>query len=217
MNALRENPELMGTSVGMLRRAAHTLLYMARVSGNRSRFVRHQPRLLQFTMSQLMDSRVASTIADVLYELQKSPVTTQPTSSNDTLTAETAAAQNESQQNETEEPAEETDSDELNCNKDRVAAEDGSEEMLLSGADDNIKKELIFNDCESYDTPAAAPIFGGETREVSSPERPETYGETTGAVVEGNHFQASCPLPTDTEEMEAGGQQPVPVKMEISR
>ncbi|OUC48204.1 ARID/BRIGHT DNA binding domain protein, partial [Trichinella nativa] len=69
MPALRENPELMGTSVGMLRRAATTLLFMARIPACRARFAKHHIRLLHFTMSSLMDSRVASTIADVLYEL----------------------------------------------------------------------------------------------------------------------------------------------------
>ncbi|KHJ45631.1 ARID/BRIGHT DNA binding domain protein [Trichuris suis] len=71
MQALRENPELMGTSVGMLRRAASTLLCMARIPACRHRFARHHIRLLNFTMSSLMDSRVATTVADVLYELQR--------------------------------------------------------------------------------------------------------------------------------------------------
>lgn len=71
MQALRENPELMGTSVGMLRRAATVLQCLSKVPACRMKFFRHQQRLLQFTMSQLMDSRVAAIIADTLYELQK--------------------------------------------------------------------------------------------------------------------------------------------------
>lgn len=72
MQALRENPELMGTSVGMLRRAANTLHCLAKVADNQPKFERYQSRLLNFTMSQLMDSRVAATISDVLYELMNS-------------------------------------------------------------------------------------------------------------------------------------------------
>lgn len=73
MQALRENPELMGTSVGMLRRAANTLHCLAKVVDNQPKFERFQSRLLNFTMSQLMDSRVAATISDVLFELMNSP------------------------------------------------------------------------------------------------------------------------------------------------
>jgi len=72
MQALRENPELMGTSVGMLRRAANTLHCLAKVADNQPKFARYQSRLLNFTMSQLMDSRVAATISDVLFELMNS-------------------------------------------------------------------------------------------------------------------------------------------------
>lgn len=69
MQALRDNPELMGTSVGMLRRAAGVLQCLARVEACQPMFARHQQRLLQFTMSQLMDSRVAGIIADTLFQL----------------------------------------------------------------------------------------------------------------------------------------------------
>lgn len=71
MQALRDNPELIGTSVGMLRRAASSLLYMAKLPACHHKFNRYQQRLLHFTMSHLMDSRVAATIAETLYELQK--------------------------------------------------------------------------------------------------------------------------------------------------
>lgn len=71
MQALRENPELMGTSVGMLRRAASLLQHLCKVPACRKHFIKHQQRLLQFTMSQLMDSRVGAIIADTLYEVQK--------------------------------------------------------------------------------------------------------------------------------------------------
>lgn len=71
MQALRDNPELIGTSVGMLRRAASSLLFMAKLPACHPKFNRFQQRLLHFTMSHLMDSRVAATVAEALYELQK--------------------------------------------------------------------------------------------------------------------------------------------------
>lgn len=70
MTTLRDNPELMGTSVGMLRRAACMLKQLVKVPNAHRVFLKHQQRLLQFTMSQLMDSRVAGMIADTLFEIQ---------------------------------------------------------------------------------------------------------------------------------------------------
>uniref|UniRef100_A0A158R5U7 ARID domain-containing protein n=1 Tax=Syphacia muris TaxID=451379 RepID=A0A158R5U7_9BILA len=74
MLALRENPELVGTSVGMLRKAAMIMLHLSRVPVCRKQFFKHQQLLLQFTMSQLMDSKVGATIADVLYEMQRGDI-----------------------------------------------------------------------------------------------------------------------------------------------
>ncbi|XP_013384498.1 AT-rich interactive domain-containing protein 1B isoform X3 [Lingula anatina] len=68
INMLRDNPEMMGTSLDMLRRAAYTLLYLSRVPENRSLFLHHQERLLTLTMSQILDQHVAQILADVLYE-----------------------------------------------------------------------------------------------------------------------------------------------------
>ncbi|CAD6199593.1 unnamed protein product [Caenorhabditis auriculariae] len=71
MAALRDSPEMMGTSVGMLRRAASMLRMLIKVPGAYKFYIKHQHRLLQFTMSQLMDSRVAGMIADTLFEMQE--------------------------------------------------------------------------------------------------------------------------------------------------
>uniref|UniRef100_A0A1I7UY54 BAF250_C domain-containing protein n=1 Tax=Caenorhabditis tropicalis TaxID=1561998 RepID=A0A1I7UY54_9PELO len=71
MAALRDNPELMGTSVGMLRRAASMLRLLVKVPKAYKIYMKHQTRLLQFTMSQLMDSRVAGMVADTLFEIQE--------------------------------------------------------------------------------------------------------------------------------------------------
>lgn len=54
MAALRDNPELMGTSVGMLRRAASMLRLLVKVPKAYKIYMKHQTRLLQFTMSQLV-------------------------------------------------------------------------------------------------------------------------------------------------------------------
>lgn len=70
MAALRDNPELMGTSIGMLRRAATLLRHFSKLPETRKTFLKNTARLLQFTMSQLMDSRVAAYVAELLFEIQ---------------------------------------------------------------------------------------------------------------------------------------------------
>lgn len=65
---LRDNPEMMGTSLDMLRRAATVLLHLARVPENRKLFVHHQSRLLSLVMSQILDHNVASLLSDVLFQ-----------------------------------------------------------------------------------------------------------------------------------------------------
>ncbi|GIY39058.1 trithorax group protein osa [Caerostris darwini] len=71
INALRENPELMGTTLDMVRRAAGTLRCLAKVPSNRTLFLQHQQRLLALVMSQILDQGVASIIADVLFEVSR--------------------------------------------------------------------------------------------------------------------------------------------------
>lgn len=71
INALRENPELMGTTLDMVRRAAGTLRCLARVPTNRALFLQHQGRLLALVMSQILDQGVAGIVADVLYECSR--------------------------------------------------------------------------------------------------------------------------------------------------
>uniref|UniRef100_A0A1I7ZRV3 BAF250_C domain-containing protein n=1 Tax=Steinernema glaseri TaxID=37863 RepID=A0A1I7ZRV3_9BILA len=71
MTALRDSPELMGTSVGMLRRAATLLHSFCRVEECRKLFIKQQQRLLALSMSQLMDSRVAQMIVETLYEVPR--------------------------------------------------------------------------------------------------------------------------------------------------
>lgn len=55
-------------SLDMLRRAAMTLLNLARHSDNRPLFVQHEPRLLQLVMSQILEQKVAAMVAQVLYQ-----------------------------------------------------------------------------------------------------------------------------------------------------
>ena len=68
INALRENPELMGTTLDMVRRSASTLRCLSRVPENRQLFLQFQQRLLALVMSQILDQGVAGIIADVIYE-----------------------------------------------------------------------------------------------------------------------------------------------------
>ncbi|KFM78505.1 Trithorax group protein osa, partial [Stegodyphus mimosarum] len=64
---LRDKPELMGTTPGMVQRAANTLKNLALVPENQGLFIRYQPRLLSLVMSQVMDQELAAVIADVLF------------------------------------------------------------------------------------------------------------------------------------------------------
>lgn len=68
INALRENPELMGTTLDMVRRSASTLRCLSRVPDNRQLFLQFQQRLLALVMSQILDQGVAGIVADVIYE-----------------------------------------------------------------------------------------------------------------------------------------------------
>ena len=67
-SVLQSNPEVMGTSLDMLRRAASTLLHMARVPENRKLFLHHQSRLLTLVMSQILDTSITQIISDILFE-----------------------------------------------------------------------------------------------------------------------------------------------------
>ena len=65
---LRDSPEMMGTSLDMLRRAAMVLLHLAKVPANRKMFVHQQSRLLSLVMSQFLDQHVAQILSDVLFQ-----------------------------------------------------------------------------------------------------------------------------------------------------
>ncbi|KAK0164244.1 hypothetical protein PV328_002893 [Microctonus aethiopoides] len=69
--ALRDNPELMGTSLDMLRRAAGTLLNLARHPDNRTLLLQHESRLLALVMSQILDQQVAAIVARVLFQCSR--------------------------------------------------------------------------------------------------------------------------------------------------
>lgn len=71
INALRDNPDSMGTSLDMLRRAAATLFHLSRHPDNRPLFVQQEARLLQLVMSQILDQQVASVISRVLFQCSR--------------------------------------------------------------------------------------------------------------------------------------------------
>ncbi|XP_069361885.1 trithorax group protein osa isoform X3 [Maniola hyperantus] len=71
--ALRDNPDAMGTSLDMLRRAAATLLRLAERAENRPLLRRHERRLLSLVMSQILDQKVAHELADVLWHCSQAP------------------------------------------------------------------------------------------------------------------------------------------------
>merc|ERR1719411_2290331 len=69
VNALRDNPDSMGTSLDMMRRAASTLSNLSRHPDNIALFMRHEQRLLDMVMSQILDQGVASILSHVLYNI----------------------------------------------------------------------------------------------------------------------------------------------------
>lgn len=71
INYLRENPDSMGTSLDMLRRAAGTLLHLARHPDNRSLFMQQEQRLLGLVMSHILDQQVALIISRVLFQVSR--------------------------------------------------------------------------------------------------------------------------------------------------
>ena len=64
---LRDNPEAMGTSLDMVRRAARALLNLSLIDANKSFFDQYEPRVLSLVCSQILDQQVAGTLANVLY------------------------------------------------------------------------------------------------------------------------------------------------------
>ena len=69
VNALRDNPDSMGTSLDMLRRAANTLNHLSRHKDNIQLLVRQEQRLLSLVMSQILDQGVASILSHVLFNI----------------------------------------------------------------------------------------------------------------------------------------------------
>merc|ERR1712018_82799 len=69
VNALRDNPDSMGTSLDMLRRAASTLGNLSKHPDNIPLFLRQEQRLLALVMSQILDQGVASILSNVLFNI----------------------------------------------------------------------------------------------------------------------------------------------------
>lgn len=73
IGALRDNPDSMGTSLDMLRRAAGTLLHLARHPDNKPLFIQQEQRLLSLVMSQILDQKVAAELSKVLFQCSRHP------------------------------------------------------------------------------------------------------------------------------------------------
>lgn len=72
IGALRDNPDSMGTSLDMLRRAAATLVFLAQHPDNRTLLVQQESRLLALVMSQILDQQVALLLSKVLFQISRS-------------------------------------------------------------------------------------------------------------------------------------------------
>ncbi|XP_040576388.1 trithorax group protein osa isoform X3 [Lepeophtheirus salmonis] len=71
VNALRDNPDSMGTSLDMLRRAASTLSNLSQHPDNIPLFLRQEQRLLSLVMSQILDQGVEAILSNVLFNIGK--------------------------------------------------------------------------------------------------------------------------------------------------
>ncbi|XP_030756462.1 trithorax group protein osa isoform X5 [Sitophilus oryzae] len=72
ISALRDNPDSMGTSLDMLRRAAATLVFLSKHPENKALLVQQESRLLALVMSQILDQQVALLISKVLFQISRS-------------------------------------------------------------------------------------------------------------------------------------------------
>lgn len=88
INFLRENPDSMGTSLDMLRRAAGTLLHLAKHPDNRPLFMQQEQRLLGLVMSHILDQQVALIISRVLFQTSRGSGPLQTTQQGETPTDE---------------------------------------------------------------------------------------------------------------------------------
>lgn len=105
INFLRENPDSMGTSLDMLRRAAGTLLHLSKHPDNRPLFMQQEQRLLGLVMSHILDQQVALIVSRVLYQTSRGTGPLTMTPSNNEIQSEgasqksTISTQNENQKN----------------------------------------------------------------------------------------------------------------------
>jgi AT-rich interactive domain-containing protein 1 len=74
MNELRNNPECIGTSIGMLRRAGLLLSYIVQYESCRKPFLKYMNNLINLTISHYMDTRVAIQIASIVHTAQLSNI-----------------------------------------------------------------------------------------------------------------------------------------------
>ena len=69
---VRDNPDVMGTSLDMLKRAAIVLQQIAQVPQNQQLMARYQERLLALVISEVLDQSVMAIISDVLFHCSQS-------------------------------------------------------------------------------------------------------------------------------------------------
>ena len=62
---------LCGTSVDMLRRAASTLVCLARIRSNRKLFLPFQQRILRLAIMKVLDNMITGHLAEILFYLSR--------------------------------------------------------------------------------------------------------------------------------------------------
>lgn len=177
VNALRENPELMGTTLDMVRRAALCLRAMSRIPENRALFMVFQQRLLNLVMSQILDQGVAAIMADVVYECSLSDPTLNgpkevflpyilPSAATEHISHSSVAVEEHTGAAVVATPAASANStEEVNSTPVTSVATDGSLESVKKEADPSKLVADASNLSESTKTPQVVPVNGMDSKD----------------------------------------------------
>lgn len=187
INYLRDNPDSMGTSLDMLRRAAGTLLHLSRHPDNRPLFVQQEQRLLALVMSHILDQQVALIISRVLFQVSRG---TGPLLSEGVKTIVASLMNNPSKSAVAPKPSEGNKETPSGEEQQKVATE-GSTAVATEA---NAKKD------EAGDSSSTSGHKVSERKEVSVNNIDKVFNSTTPTVAKAPASEA-----TSTESSRLGG------------
>lgn len=191
INFLRENPDSMGTSLDMLRRAAGTLLHLARHPDNRPLFMQQEQRLLGLVMSHILDQQVALIISRVLFQCSRGP--------GPLTTAELLASQKP--------PSKSKESDKSNATTPATATDSKITQNCVETVPNSSTSSLVNTNTSilgnlSTTTPTTETVTSPSSQDIKSPEPTLTNMTST---VNSSEQQKS---PQETNATEETKQQP---------